>query len=85
MQTILGANGVVGRERSVHLPRYSNPIRQVSRSPKPMNATDELFSYRPLLNAIGTRQASDSMTSPVEGVNGGSISMLSVCVGEETK
>lgn len=44
MQTILGANGVIGRELSLQLPQYSNRIRQVSRSPKPVNATDELFS-----------------------------------------
>lgn len=44
MQTILGANGVIGRELSLHLPQYSTHIRQVSRSPKPVNATDELFS-----------------------------------------
>jgi nucleoside-diphosphate-sugar epimerase len=43
MQTILGANGVIGRELSLQLPQYSNRIRQVSRSPKPVNATDELF------------------------------------------
>src|SRR5262245_65348059 len=43
MQTILGANGVIGRELSRHLPQYSNRVRQVSRSPKPVNATDELF------------------------------------------
>lgn len=44
MQTILGANGVIGRELSRLLPQYSNRVRQVSRSPKPVNATDELFS-----------------------------------------
>jgi len=44
MQTILGANGVIGRELSLHLPQYSNRIRQVSRSPKPVNATDNLVS-----------------------------------------
>jgi nucleoside-diphosphate-sugar epimerase len=44
MQIILGANGVIGRELSLHLPPYSNRIRQVSRSPKRVNATDELFS-----------------------------------------
>jgi nucleoside-diphosphate-sugar epimerase len=44
MQTILGANGVIGRELSLHLPQFSNRIRQVSRLPKPVNATDELFS-----------------------------------------
>lgn len=44
MQTILGANGVIGRELSIRLPQYSRRIRQVSRSPKPVNATDELFA-----------------------------------------
>jgi nucleoside-diphosphate-sugar epimerase len=44
MQTILGANGVIGRELSRHLPAYSDRVRQVSRSPKRVNTTDELFS-----------------------------------------
>ena len=56
MQTILGANGVIGRELSRHLPRYSNRIRQVSRSPKQVNATDELFSAD-LLDAEATADA----------------------------
>ena len=38
--------------------------------------------YLPLLYVIGTRQQGDSITFPVEGVDGGSISMLSVRVGE---
>jgi 4,5-DOPA dioxygenase extradiol len=37
--------------------------------------------YLPLLYVIGTRQRGDSVTFPVEGVDGGSISMLSVQVG----
>ena len=41
--------------------------------------------YLPLLYVIGTRQASDSLSFPVEGVDGGSISMLSVRVGEAKK
>lgn len=44
MQTILGANGVIGRERSRQLPQFTPRVRQVSRSPKALNATDELFS-----------------------------------------
>ena len=44
LQTILGANGVIGRELSRHLPQFSTRVRQVSRSPKPVNATDEIFS-----------------------------------------
>jgi nucleoside-diphosphate-sugar epimerase len=56
MQTILGANGVIGRELSRHLPQYSDRIRQVSRSPKQVNATDELFSAD-LLDARATADA----------------------------
>jgi 4,5-DOPA dioxygenase extradiol len=37
--------------------------------------------YLPLLYVIGTRQASEAVTFPVEGVEGGSISMLAVQVG----
>jgi nucleoside-diphosphate-sugar epimerase len=56
MQTILGANGVIGRELSRRLPEYSDRIRQVSRSPKRVNATDELFSAD-LLDAKATADA----------------------------
>ena len=37
--------------------------------------------YLPLLYVIGTRQRADIVTFPVEGVDGGSISMLTVQVG----
>lgn len=37
--------------------------------------------YLPLLYVIGTRTTPDSVTFPVEGVDGGSISMLAVQVG----
>jgi 4,5-DOPA dioxygenase extradiol len=37
--------------------------------------------YLPLLYVIGSRTASDRVTFPVEGVDGGSISMLAVRVG----
>src|SRR5262249_14287144 len=37
--------------------------------------------YLPLLYVIGGRQGSDAISFPVEGVDGGSISMLSVHVG----
>lgn len=43
MQTILGANGVIGNELSKLLPPYTDKVRQVSRHPKQVNATDELF------------------------------------------
>src|SRR4051812_13096869 len=56
MHTILGANGVIGRELSRHLPQYSSRIRQVSRSPKRVNPADELFSAD-LLDAAATANA----------------------------
>jgi 4,5-DOPA dioxygenase extradiol len=37
--------------------------------------------YLPLLYIIGSRQQKDPITFPVEGVDGGSISMLTVRVG----
>ena len=37
--------------------------------------------YLPLLYVLGTRRAEDAVTFPVEGVDGGSISMLSVEIG----
>jgi 4,5-DOPA dioxygenase extradiol len=37
--------------------------------------------YLPLLYVAGTRTASDAITFPVEGVDGGSVSMLAVQVG----
>jgi len=37
--------------------------------------------YLPLLYVLATRQESELITFPVEGVDGGSISMLSVKIG----
>jgi len=37
--------------------------------------------YPPLLYVIGARQSREAVTFPVEGVDGGSISMLAVRVG----
>ncbi len=56
MQTILGANGVIGRELSRNLSSYTDRIRQVSRSPRRVNATDELFSAD-LLDTKATEDA----------------------------
>ena len=44
MQVILGANGVIAKELSKLLPRYTNQIRQVSRHPQRVNVTDELLT-----------------------------------------
>lgn len=37
--------------------------------------------YLPLLYVIGTRTPSEAVTFPVDGVDGGSISMLAVQIG----
>lgn len=43
MQTILGAGGIIGRELAKSLPRYTDQIRLVSRSPRKINPTDEIM------------------------------------------
>lgn len=43
MQTILGANGTIGTILARELKNYTNRIRLVSRNPKKVNDTDELF------------------------------------------
>ncbi|MDH4091517.1 MAG: NAD-dependent epimerase/dehydratase family protein [Cyclobacteriaceae bacterium] len=56
MQTILGANGIIGQELSKNLGQYTSQIRQVSRNPKRVNATDTLLQAD-LLNYEQTEQA----------------------------
>ena len=43
LQTILGANGTIGKVLAKELSQYTNQIRLVSRNPKKVNDTDELF------------------------------------------
>ena len=43
MQTILGSNGTIGSVLARELTRYTSRIRLVSRSPKKVNSSDELF------------------------------------------
>lgn len=43
MQTILGANGTIGSLLAKELTRYTNDIRLVSRNPRRVNPTDQLF------------------------------------------
>lgn len=43
MQTILGSGGGIGQPLARELKKYSNNIRLVSRNPKKVNDTDELF------------------------------------------
>jgi nucleoside-diphosphate-sugar epimerase len=56
MQTILGANGVIGRALSRALYSDADRIRQVSRAPKRMDPTDDLVSAD-LLDAKATADA----------------------------
>lgn len=56
MHTILGANGVIGRELSRALPRWTERIRQVSRSPARVNPADETIAAD-LLDADATDRA----------------------------
>lgn len=43
MQTILGANGTIGSVLAKELSKYTDKIRLVSRNPRKVNETDELF------------------------------------------
>ncbi len=43
MQTILGSGGAIGTPLAKELARYTNKIRLVSRNPKKVNESDELF------------------------------------------
>jgi nucleoside-diphosphate-sugar epimerase len=56
MQTILGANGVIGRELSRFLAAYPGRIRQVSRTPRATTGTAERVSAD-LLDARATADA----------------------------
>lgn len=44
MQVILGANGSIGVELAKSLTQYTSDIRLVSRNPRKVNETDQLFS-----------------------------------------
>ena len=57
MQTILGANGIIATELAKELySKFTKNIRLVSRNPKQVNGTDQLFSAD-LLNATQTQEA----------------------------
>ncbi len=43
IQTILGSGGIIGIEASFCLSQYSDSVRQVSRNPKKVNETDQIF------------------------------------------
>jgi len=43
MQTILGSGGAIGIPLAKELKKYTDHIRLVSRNPKKVNETDELF------------------------------------------
>ncbi len=56
MQTILGANGSIANELAKTLPQYTKFIRLVSRNPRKINDTDEIFKAD-LLDATQTDKA----------------------------
>ncbi len=43
MQTILGSGGIIGQEASYCISEFSDQIRQVSRKPKQVNSSDQIF------------------------------------------
>jgi nucleoside-diphosphate-sugar epimerase len=59
MNTILGANGVIAQELSRALAKIKQDIRQVSRNPRKVNPTDEIF-VADLLNGQATVNAVSS-------------------------
>jgi len=67
MQTILGANGVIGIELARSLARYTDKIRLVSRGPRQVNPGDETFAAD-LTDARAT----------LEAVAGSSVAYLTV-------
>jgi nucleoside-diphosphate-sugar epimerase len=56
MQTILGSGGTIGVELAKALNQYTNHIRLVSRNPKKVNSTDELYPAD-LLNPAALKEA----------------------------
>lgn len=56
MQTILGANGAIGRELAKTLAGLNQRVRQVSRTPQKVNSSDEVITAD-LLNPNTTAQA----------------------------
>ncbi|HVC19917.1 MAG TPA: hypothetical protein VNE16_07550, partial [Vicinamibacterales bacterium] len=56
-------------------------VNYESLGPEAMLSIPTPDHYLPLLYVIGTRQQHDAISFPVEGVDGGSISMLGVRVG----
>lgn len=68
--------GLLLAEETSPLIDYENKLGQEA-----MVAVPTPDHYLPLLYVIGTRQNREPVTFPVEGVDGGSISMLAVQVG----
>jgi nucleoside-diphosphate-sugar epimerase len=56
LQAILGASGIIGTELAKNLVNYTDKVRLVSRNPKKVNASDEIFQAD-LLDAAQTKQA----------------------------
>ena len=74
MQVILGSGGAIGTELVLALPQYTSDIRLVSRNPKKVNDTDELFAGD-LTNAARVQEA----------VQGADVAYLTVGLPYDTK
>jgi len=57
MQAIFGAGGAIGNELAKNLTAYTDRIRIVSRNPKPVNKTDEIF----IANLTDKKQVIDAV------------------------
>ena len=74
MQVILGSGGAIGTELALALPQYTSDIRLMSRNPKKVNDTDQLFP--------GDLTDADSVQKAVEGAE---VAYLTVGLPYKTK
>jgi 4,5-DOPA dioxygenase extradiol len=80
---IVGAVAFEGRVRELMLGEEHNPLvdYEAKLGSEAMLAVPTPDHYLPLLYVLGTRTSSEPIAFPVEGVDGGSVSMLAVQVG----
>ena len=84
-------DALAARDRRGHVGQLQRPVleagdvealvRYQSLGPDARQSVPTPEHFLPLLYVLGTRQPSDRVTFPVEGFDGGSISMLAVQVG----
>ena len=64
---------------------YKSLINYEALGPEAMLSIPTPDHYLPMLYVLGTKQQNEAVTFPIEGVDGGSISMLTVLIGETKK